>query len=184
MKFLKRGLLASAFVLAAGVGAQAADITPDVPSDIETTASSGVYLRGDAGWSFLEWSGGDDDSNYVVGGGVGYQFNDFLRSDVTLDMSGDYSVAPGAEISTTTVLGNVYFDWATDTAFTPYVGLGAGYGWVENNPNGVALGVSAGVAVGVTENLDIDLGYRFRDIMSGGPDVMEHQTTLGMRFKF
>jgi opacity protein-like surface antigen len=165
------------------VDSRAADILPDVPNDVETS-NSGLYLRADAGWSFLEWSGGDDDSSFVLGGGVGYQLNDMLRTDLTLDVSGDYEVAPGSEISTTSVLGNLYLDWANDTPLTPYVGVGAGYGWVGNNPDGFAVGLAAGVALGVTENLDVDLGYRFRDIMANGPDVMEHQATIGMRFKF
>ncbi len=96
----------------------------------------GFYLRGDLGWSFLEWSGGDDDSAVSLGGGVGYQFNDNMRADVTVDWAGEYDVAPGADMSTTTVLGNLYFDWANDSAFTPYVGAGLGYGWVDDTPSG------------------------------------------------
>ncbi len=179
-----KSFIAAGILLGGNAAASiAADVDPVVPSDVETTAS-GIYLRADAGWSFLEWSGGDDDSNFVVGGGIGYQFSDFLRADITADMSGAYDVAPGAEIATTTVLGNVYLDWANDTAFTPYIGVGAGYGWVDNNPDGMALGASAGVAIGVTENLALDVGYRFRDVMTSGPDVMEHQAAMGLRFKF
>jgi opacity protein-like surface antigen len=184
MRIFTSVFLSSAAGLAMVSAAHSADITPEIPSDIETSANSGLYLRADAGWSFLEWSGGDDDNAFVLGGGVGYQFNEFLRSDLTVDMSGDYEVGPGSEISTTSVMGNMYFDWANDTPLTPYVGLGIGYGWVQGNPDGLALGASAGVAVGLTNNLDLDVGYRFRDIMTDGPDVMEHQTTLGMRFKF
>ena len=89
----------------------------------------GFYLRGDLGWSFLDW--GDDDSAFAVGGGVGYQFNDYLRSDLRVDWSGDYDIGDGADASLTTVLGNIYFDWANDSIFTPYVGAGAGYGWAS-----------------------------------------------------
>ena len=182
MNIMKLSLLSTAMLGLVALSAQAADYTPDVPSDVDT--SSGLYIRGDAGWSFLEWSGGQDDSDFVVGGGIGYQWSDMLRSDLTIDTSGSYKVAPGSEISTTAVMGNVYLDWANDSAFTPYLGLGAGYGWVSNNPDGLALGASAGLAVNLTSNLDVDVGYRFRDIMSKGPDVMEHQATVGMRFKF
>jgi opacity protein-like surface antigen len=182
MNGLRVVVMGASLMLAAG-SAQATDLVPDIPSEIETT-NSGIYFRADAGWSFLEWSGGADDSQFVLRSGVGHQFNDFLRADLTADFSGNYEIASGSEISTAVVLGNVYLDWANDTPFTPYVGVGLGYGWVENKPNGLVAGLTAGVAVNITENLDFDVGYRFRDIMADGPDVIEHQATVGMRFKF
>ncbi len=70
---------------------------------MDDTEVTSFYLRGDLGWSFLEWSGGDDDSAVSLGGGVGYQFNENMRADITADWAGDYNVAPGADMSTTTV---------------------------------------------------------------------------------
>jgi opacity protein-like surface antigen len=188
MSYFKTLLLAGVVAVPMSISAQAADIAPDVPSEIETS-TSGLYVRGDVGWSFLEWSGGSDDNAFVAGGGIGYQFNDMLRMDMTADFTGDYEVAPGAEVSTTTLLGNAYLDFANDTMFTPYVGAGVGYGWVNGSggavdDDGLALGLAAGVAVDLTTNLAVDVGYRFRDIMISGPDTMEHQATVGLRFKF
>jgi opacity protein-like surface antigen len=188
MNMFKMMLLATVVALPLSVGAKAADIAPDVPNEVETS-NMGLYLRGDIGGSFLEWSGGEDDKAFVAGGGIGYQFNDNFRMDVTGDFSGDYQIAPGAEISTMTVLGNGYFDFANDTMFTPYIGAGVGYGWVNGkglaaDRDGLALGAAAGVAVDLTSNLAIDVGYRFRDIMVSGSDTQEHQATVGMRFKF
>jgi opacity protein-like surface antigen len=188
MSYLKTLLLAGVVAVPMSISARAADIAPDVPSEVETT-TSGIYARADAGWSFLEWSGGADDDNFVVGGGVGYQFNDMFRMDMTADFTGDYDIAPGAEISTTTLLGNAYIDWANESMFTPYVGAGIGYGWVNGSgtagdDDGLALGLAAGVAVDLTNNLAVDMGYRFRDIMISGPDTQEHQATVGLRVKF
>ena len=188
MNILKSVLLAGVVALPLSVAAQAADMAPDVPSDVETS-QYGIYLRADAGWSFLEWSGGADDNAHVFGGGIGYQFDDNFRADITADWTGDYRIAPGAEISTTTVLGNVYFDWKNDSMFTPYVGGGVGYGWVDgsgtaSNDSGLALGLATGVAVDLTNNLSVDVGYRFRDIMVSGPNTYEHQATVGLRVKF
>ncbi len=167
--------------------AHAADIAPDVPSEVETS-QMGLYLRGDVGGSFLKWSGGSDDESFVAGGGIGYQYNEMFRTDLTVDFTGDYKIAPGAEISTTTILGNAYLDFANDTMFTPYIGAGVGYGWVNgkgtSDKDGLALGAAAGVSLDLTSNLAIDVGYRFRDIMVSGSDTMEHQATVGMRFKF
>jgi opacity protein-like surface antigen len=188
MKMFKILLLAGAVLVPAAVSAQAADIDPDVPVAADP-AMMGLYLRADAGWSFLEWSGGSDDSNFVAGGGVGYRYSDNFRADITMDWSGDYKVAPGAEISTTAVLGNVYYDFANDSMFTPYIGVGAGYGWVEGSggiadDDGFAVGAAAGFSVDLTNNIAIDTGYRFRDIMISGSDTQEHQVTTGLRFSF
>ena len=188
MKMFKVLLLAGVVLAPAAVTAQAADLDPDVPAAADP-AMMGLYLRADAGWSFLEWSGGNDDNAFVAGGGVGYRYSDNVRADVTADWSGDYRIAPGAEISTTTVLGNVYFDWANDSMFTPYIGVGAGYGWVNGSgtagdDSGFAVGAAAGISIDLTNNLAVDTGYRFRDIMVSGSDTKEHQATVGLRFSF
>jgi opacity protein-like surface antigen len=188
MKLFKSLLLAGVVAMPLSVAAQAADIAPDVPTEVQTS-QYGIYLRGDIGWSFLEWSGGADDDAFVAGGGIGYQFNDMFRTDVTADWTGNYDIAPGAQISTTTLLGNAYLDWANDSMFTPYVGAGVGYGWVNGkgtaaDDDGLALGAAAGVAVDLTNNLAVDVGYRYRNINVSGPNTQEHQATIGMRFKF
>jgi opacity protein-like surface antigen len=188
MNMFKMMMLATVVALPLSVSARAADIAPDVPSDIETS-NMGLYIRGDVGGSFLKWSGGNDDKAFVGGAGIGYQYNDMFRMDVTADFAGKYQIAPGAEISTMTLLGNGYLDFANDTMFTPYIGAGVGYGWVNGkglapDKNGLAIGAAAGVSVDLTSNLAIDVGYRFRDIMVSGADTKEHQATVGMRFKF
>ena len=91
-------------------------------------------------------------------------------------VSGDYHIAPGAEISTTTVLGNGYLDWANDIDVHALcrcwcrLWLGDGSGGAADK-DGLALGLAAGVAVDLTNNLAVDVGYRFRDIMISGPDT-------------
>ena len=188
MKAFRIILLAGLAVVPFTVIAQAADIAPVPNVTAEDSEAIGLYLRGDLGWSFLDWSGGDDDNALVVGGGVGYQFNDNMRADVTLDWAGDYNVAPGADMSTTTVLGNLYFDWANDSIFTPYIGAGLGYGWVNDAPSGddsgIAYDLAAGVSMDLTDNVAVDLGYRFRDTMISGSDPTEHQVSAGVRFSF
>jgi opacity protein-like surface antigen len=185
MRIFKTVLVASLISLPM-VAAHAADAGMDVPSDVATT--SGFYLRGDVGASFLNYSGFSNDTSWVAGGGFGYQFNDNFRADMTVDWSGKYAVAPGADMRTTAVLGNVYFDWKNDSMFTPYVGAGLGYGWAQGanytDGKGIAAGLAAGVSVDMTSNLSADIGYRFRDIMLSGTDPQEHQVTAGLRFKF
>ncbi len=186
MKAFKISLLAGLVALPFVASAQAADLAPAAPAD--NSEAMGLYLRGDAGMSFLNWSGGNDDYGYLAGGGIGYRYNDNMRMDVTVDWAGQYSIGSGADLSTTTVLGNLYYDWANDSAFTPYVGAGIGYGWVANDggedKSGLALGLAAGVAVDLTSNLALDVGYRFRDTMVSGSDPMEHQAVVGLRYSF
>ncbi|MGH6855897.1 MAG: outer membrane beta-barrel protein, partial [Aestuariivirga sp.] len=87
MKAHKTFVLAAVMMALAGTAAQAAD-AESVPA--ETYQAMGFYLRADAGWSFLEWAGGSDDSGFAVGGGAGYRFNDNMRADVRLDYGGEY----------------------------------------------------------------------------------------------
>jgi opacity protein-like surface antigen len=185
MKAFRNTILAGLMLVPFAVSAQAADLAPD---EAAVSEAMGLYLRGDAGMSFLNWSGGNDDAGLSVGGGIGYRYNDYMRTDLTVDWAGDYSIGAGADLSTTTVLGNLYYDFANDSAFTPYVGAGLGYGWVNRDigtdRSGIAYGLTAGVAVDLSTNLALDVGYRFRDIMIKGSDPYEHAIVAGLRFSF
>ena len=186
MKAYKISLLAAAAMAFAGTAAQAADLENNVPAD--TYQAMGFYLRADAGWSFLNWSGGNDDNNVTVGGGAGYRINENMRTDLRVDYAGGYDTGSGEDMSVTTVLGNLYFDIPTSTAFTPYLGAGAGYGWAPvsggADKNGVAFALMAGVGIDLTNNVALDVGYRFREVMDSGSDPMENQVTAGIRYQF
>jgi len=62
-------------LMASAGAAAAADYRPvPEPPTAEAYAASGFYLRGDAGWSWLDWSAADSNANSVIaGGGVGYR---------------------------------------------------------------------------------------------------------------
>ena len=186
MKAFRKILLAGLVLVPLAAAAQAADYV--TPVDSLRADDTGFYVRGDAGMSFLNWSGSDNDWAGIIGGGVGYRANDNLRSDVTVDWSGTYAIGAGASLSTTTVLGNLYYDFDSYSAFTPYVGAGVGYGWVNrdiySDRSGLAAGLAAGVAVDLGHNFDLDIGYRFRDTLIKGSNPMEHQVTAGIRFSF
>jgi opacity protein-like surface antigen len=181
MRILTIFMASAAGAIMAGQ-AFAADLGVPAPTDV--SSSSAFYLRGDTAWSFLEWNGGEDDNDFAFGGGFGVQFNDMVRADVTLDHTGSYRIGPNDTLSTTTLMGNAYLDFANDSMLTPYVGVGAGYGWVDGGGDGLALGAAAGVAVDVSDSIAVDAGYRFREILSDGSDVQEHLATVGMRIKF
>ena len=184
MTRIKQLLLAAGVVAAMSAPALAADM--DAP--VTDGAIEGWYLRGDLGWSFLEWSARDD-NEFVVGGGVGYRMTENLRTDLRVDWAGYYDLTAGAnDMTLTTALGNLYFDVPTGTAFTPYVGAGAGYGWGTvdggKDKDGFAYALMAGAAVNLSDQVTLDAGYRFRSIMSDGSNPMEHQFLMGLRYEF
>ena len=185
MTTFKRTLLAAAGLLAI---MSAPSLAADMDAPVSDVAIEGWYLRADLGWSFLDWSARDD-NEFVGGVGAGYRFDENLRTDLRVDWAGYYDTTAGADDMTlVTALGNLYFDVPTGTMFTPYVGAGAGYGWGTvdggGDKDGFAYALMAGTSVNLSEELSLDVGYRFRAIMSNGDDPMEHQFMGGLRYEF
>jgi opacity protein-like surface antigen len=185
-KFLKTSalVLAAAGAAAFSTAAMAADITEE-PVPTENSLGS-IYLRGDIGWSWLDM-GGDDDEALTVGVGAGYMWNEILRTDVRLDWSGDYDVG-ASDVDAMTLLANAYIDIPINNAIlTPYVGAGAGYGWVDGtagDDSGFTYSLMAGATFDITNSMALDIGYRFRDIHIDGPDFEDHSATAGVLFRF
>lgn len=162
--------LAGCLTLLASVAAPgltyAADLLPPPPPPpalIPVEVGGGWYLRGDVGVGATEFdrialrtSGGipggyhtegeSFGSTYFAGAGIGYQFNSFLRGDVTGEYRGGGRVSftdvynsaygdgtPGTgldynsgNVSSVVVMANAYFDLGTWYGLTPYIGGGAG----------------------------------------------------------
>jgi opacity protein-like surface antigen len=90
------------------------------------------------GW----YDSGSFDSSSLVGGGVGYQFNDWIRSDLTVEYRGksDFSALDwvdstvnglttndySGQKSEWLMLANAYVDMGNFSGITPYVGAGIG----------------------------------------------------------
>lgn len=159
MSSVKAVALAGAAVFF-GTSAMAADL-PLAPRPVPVVESfgSGWYLRGDLGFS-NQWVDrlsdvtdnlpGVTNATYLnkgfdaapfFGGGVGYQFNHWLRGDVTGEYRGNanfhalesYQFGGGifddnytASKSEVTVLANIYFDLGSWYNITPFVGAGIG----------------------------------------------------------
>lgn len=148
------------------------------------------------------------------------------------EFSGRYNGDPhsnedrAGQIDSKTLFLNFYFDIDTGTIFTPYIGAGLGvhnaaldynfksgrYSIPETRTSDwkFAWNVGAGVGVRVTQNLTLDLGYRYSDLGSFGMtaglyvddytnttpstyrtkeehfdyDLKAHEVLLGLRYTF
>ncbi|MDL2409067.1 porin family protein [Rhizobium calliandrae] len=167
---MMKTLIGAAAVLLVGTSAFSADLYTPPPAAPEVVSqSSGWYLRGDVGYVFTDLRGANYfqgsnsnmhdfdsaslDDTWSLGGGVGYQVNNYLRTDVTLDYlfksdfhgstSGDcggcgpgFTAVPAtshdvASLTAYSLLANAYVDIGTYGIFTPYVGGGLGGTYVK-----------------------------------------------------
>lgn len=185
MGSLKALVITSALALAAPGAAFAADLLPpappvEAPHAMAAAAEfSGWYLRGDVGAGFnrthevsstfapgfvvpgLQYNRSHISAHGIVGLGVGYQFNNWFRADITGEYNfgsrwqgtESYAGACGpaarcydlynAKISSGVFLLNGYVDLGTWHNITPYVG--AGVGMARNQIGTITdLGVNTG----------------------------------------
>ncbi len=139
------------------------------PPEVAVAQSSGWYLRGDVGYAFTKLRGANYfqgsnsnmqdfdsaklDDSFTLGGGVGYQINDYLRTDATVDYlfksdfkgstRGDCGACgpdftavsatsrDSSSLTAVSLLANAYVDIGHYGAFTPYVGGGLGGTYIK-----------------------------------------------------
>lgn len=190
-------LPALAAALLATSSVHAADYDPPIvvdeaPEFVPVEVGSGWYLRGDVGYSFerteADFTGlpgiDVDRGDFGGGGGVGYHFTDFIRSDLNLAFLArdSFSIADGGDFARLKTeswsgMANVYFDLGTYSGFTPYLGGGLGILYTRNrfeadiaglgvidvgdDQSKFAYSLGAGVAYKVAQNWSVDLGYQY-----------------------
>ncbi|MDL2401230.1 outer membrane protein [Rhizobium mayense] len=207
----------------------AADLPPEIKMpEVSVKNAQGWYVRGDVGYAINashddttfrthdpasgDYGSGRFDSDRFSGDfsgslGVGYQFNDLIRADLTGDyFSGDFdgrtaSASPcsgGAGCSTKvrssfkagSLMVNGYVDLGTLAGFTPYVGAGIGatrVSWSSVNAIGSCVdGISGcGGAASVSARYPGDSDWRMTYALMAGvayevaPNV---KLDLGYRF--
>jgi opacity protein-like surface antigen len=150
------------------------------------------YLQnpGNAGNGFVFQSSSIADATFI-GGGVGYEWNNWLRFEGTAEYRSKARVYafgsyPPAGLDTYegylkswVFLANAFVDLGTWECFTPFVGAGIGGAYTQLvdftdvNPNGgfgfgrnpstwnFAWALYAGVSYNVTKNFKVDLTYRY-----------------------
>jgi opacity protein-like surface antigen len=207
-------VLASALGAAIAVSAlparlYAADLdTPDfgeppVPQQ-PVEFGTGWYIRGDAAFAmdslpdispfgfFPQTS--DLRNTYSLGFGGGYKFNNWFRTDVTLDWrdpleASDSATSTYAYGTRWDSLVNGYVDIGNWNGFTPYVGAGVGAAWgqakyytkdsifsctnggkvtcfEQNTPINLAWALMAGFSYEVFPHAFLDVGYRYLNLGS------------------
>src|SRR6185436_13582536 len=174
-----------------GTAAQPAARAADVPlppvavPPIEDYVGSGWYLRGDIGMSnqrvkslfnalydsvsSVDTVQKDFDSAPLFGIGLGYQFNSWLRTDITGEYRGKanfhgldiiqsggntYTGEYRGSKSEWLVLANIYADLGTWYSFTPFIGAGIGgsYNTISNFLDVCTTCAGGGVATGATSS--------------------------------
>jgi opacity protein-like surface antigen len=126
-----------------------------------------------------------------VGGAVGYDWNNWLRFDVSAEYRAKSRVyalvtyLPGGideyqgNLKSYVFLANAFVDLGTWNCFTPFIGAGIGAAYnnladfTDVNPNGgygfgrnpsewhMAYALYAGVSYAVSKNLNVDMTYRY-----------------------
>lgn len=135
-------------------------------------------------------------TGYLIGGAIGVNWNDFIRTEVelshsswkakSLTTSGGSSSNASGHVNATYLLGNVWLDLHNSTPLTPYIGGGLGMAWASekistasllsssDKDSGFAFQLGAGVKYDLTDAVSIDLGYRYKDVSN-----LDFSTTLG-----
>jgi opacity protein-like surface antigen len=164
---------------------------------------------------------------YIIGGAFGVDWGNSIRTEIELsharwgaDKFHYYETFDGGlsgtgntngSVSATYLLGNAWVDLSHGSQITPYVGGGLGVGWanvsmfpgvssqVEFSSSGFAFQLGAGVRFNVNDNLSIDAGYRFKDIIglnygsfANGPwtdtltdtSLASHNFQIGLTYSF
>mgnify|MGYP001232487575 CR=1 FL=1 len=154
----KTALLATAALMAASTAHAADLLDPPIfnhtPEIIPAEVGSNWYLRGDIGYSVNRAPSGrvvggplfneGVDNTWMAGIGFGYQFNEYFRTDATLDYHHTFDFTAttpcagacvnslhSADISAWTLMANAYLDFGTWEGLTPYIGAGIGGAYVS-----------------------------------------------------
>lgn len=184
----------------------AGDLPPEIKmQEVSVKDAQGFYVRGDMGYAFADHhrgatiDGDEFDSSRFDGGdfsgavGVGYQFNDLFRADITGDLfRGDFDgrfsdagpCAGGAagtgcaykdssSYTAASLMANGYVDLGTVAGFTPYVGAGLGatrLDWSSAHVTGSCVdgAGSCGGAGGTSARYGGDTDWRFTYALMAG----------------
>jgi opacity protein-like surface antigen len=187
---MKRLVLGVALSLGVISGAYAQTTSPEAGYPVYDSSNnwglsnagvaSGPYLKAGAGHS---WGSGNFDDGWVYGGGIGYRFTPWFRTDATFDYRSDFhdGGSGGARFRNWSAMLNGYIDVNVPIIrpLIPFVGAGAGISQNKVNGTTVTVGgtsvasitgstkdqfawqVMAGVSYYFTPATALEVGYRY-----------------------
>lgn len=153
----------------------------------------------------------DSDTGYVLGVAAGVNIMPNLRGEIEYSYSksnvNKLTISQGAastsfagvgELETQFILANLWYDFDIGGPVTPYVGGGIGWGEVTdfsvvpgNDFDGFAWQLGAGAKYDLTDQLSLDVSYRFKQIvdvnfaaLTGDEDVNSHNIQAAITYKF
>jgi len=206
---------------------------PEPPEEI-----GGWYLRGDIAYAISNepdviynetaarqnFGYAELDDTARLGVGIGRRIGDWFRADLTVDYGVETELTGGtvgpcgpatcatveqADMWTISLLANGYADLGYYDGFSPYVGAGVGFSYLNWDYQGglgsfsnedvrFTYALMAGLSYDVNANWTIDAGYRFLHIPDGNlvdnnpalngdirfEDLMSHNLRIGVRYTF
>lgn len=190
--------LLTAFV--AFVASSAIALAADLPSRkaaAEPTAATNAFAL--SGWYAGGYVGGNNtsyrglnvgDTAFVMGGVVGYEWNEYLRTEVTFDNTAKAS--PTTAKHGQALFANAILQYPVGWGLTPYVLGGTGFGWNAwgKGDSGITddakaiYNVGGGLRYAVTDRFELDGRYRYVNAYSGTKFKNNNVVTLGANYKF
>lgn len=142
-------------------------------------SAAGTYVSGNLGanWDDVQSSYLESDTGYVVSGALGTSIKSVpgLRAEVEVAFrTNNVDVFGGfieAEHNTTSVMGNVAYDFNNVGTFRPYVTAGVGVAHTEGTIGGLSVAtlestgfawqLGAGLNTQVADGVSVGVGYRY-----------------------
>ena len=180
--------------------------TFDGESDIDESGFGQYTLGHEHGWSEYLGLGYAFQNNFRLEGELGHRFNDFDEDDIDTeaDLSGN------GETRVWSAMANLFYDFNRGGKLEPYVGIGVGaarinvrgtdsinpFFFVDGEDTVFAYQGMVGFAVGLGEQWDLDVGYRYFKAdgaeydsiqftnQSGELDYEHQALTIGLRYQF
>lgn len=167
----------------------------------QSAVADGWYARGDVGYGFDGEVDGDDgeetfsadlDEDWMASVGIGRAFANGFRGEGEVSWRNNEIEGSTAEADVWAAMLNGYYDFHRGRRLRPYLGLGVGWANVDvgfDEGDGFAYQGLAGVAFGLTPQLDLDIGYRYfaipdLEIAGGDVDYTHQAATIGLRWRF
>ena len=179
---------------------------------IANAQGTGIYFSGNLGGirvmdSDVTWYDGFQDeakfdTGIVTTVAIGWDFGIGLRPEFELgfrfnEVDRQFPNGIGGEIYSSSIMGNLFFDFIPHQRVSPFIGAGVGFAnvevdldfWGSDDDTVFAYQFMAGLSFAVSRNINIDLQYRYFATEDPEFDFFEseyktHSVMGGIRIRF